>query len=32
MYNLYHLLNHCNQFGGEYLAQTEACIQKIQAV
>lgn len=32
IYNLYHLLNHCNQFGGEYLAQTEACIQKIQAV
>ncbi|WP_434762859.1 fructosamine kinase family protein [Vibrio fortis] len=32
LYNLYHLLNHCNQFGGSYLEQTEAHIQKILAV
>lgn len=31
IYNLYHLLNHCNQFGGQYLSQTEACINRIQA-
>ncbi|KKC99249.1 MULTISPECIES: fructosamine kinase family protein [Photobacterium] len=29
LYNLYHLLNHCNLFGGEYLEQAERCIRKL---
>lgn len=31
IYNLYHILNHCNLFGGDYLAQAEAMIQRIMA-
>ena len=29
IYNLYHLLNHYNQFGGSYLAQCESSISRI---
>ncbi|WP_159656510.1 fructosamine kinase family protein [Vibrio atypicus] len=29
IYNLYHLLNHYNQFGGHYLEQAQKVIQKI---
>ena len=29
IYNLYHLLNHYNQFGGHYLEQSEKMIKKI---
>ncbi|MCL9783298.1 fructosamine kinase family protein [Vibrio sp. S4M6] len=29
IYNLYHVLNHCNQFGGHYLAQAESLIDTI---
>ncbi|WP_459782914.1 fructosamine kinase family protein, partial [Photobacterium sp. R1] len=29
LYNLYHLLNHCNLFGGEYLDQAERCIRRL---
>lgn len=29
IYNLYHLLNHYNQFGGHYLDQCERLINKI---
>lgn len=30
LYNLYHILNHCNLFGGEYLAQAEHIIEKLK--
>ncbi|MGO1298318.1 MAG: fructosamine kinase family protein [Vibrio sp.] len=30
IYNLYHVLNHCYLFGGEYLAQATALIDEIQ--
>ncbi|OAN18116.1 hypothetical protein A3K86_04170 [Photobacterium jeanii] len=29
LYNLYHVLNHCNLFGGEYLRQAEHIINKL---
>ncbi|MCY9843204.1 fructosamine kinase family protein [Vibrio caribbeanicus] len=29
IYNLYHILNHCNQFGGHYLDSSEALIKRI---
>ncbi|MDX1300769.1 fructosamine kinase family protein [Photobacterium sp.] len=29
LYNLYHVLNHCNLFGGDYLAQAEHTIEKL---
>ncbi|AUJ35113.1 fructosamine kinase family protein [Vibrio vulnificus] len=29
IYNLYHILNHCNQFGGHYLEQAQKSIDKI---
>jgi protein-ribulosamine 3-kinase len=29
MYNLYHLLNHLNLFGGGYLAQVEATLRRL---
>ena len=31
IYNLYHLLNHCNLFGGHYLMEAQALIDKIYA-
>jgi fructosamine-3-kinase len=31
IYNLYHLLNHYNQFGGHYLAEAEALIKNIMS-
>ncbi|WP_112479923.1 fructosamine kinase family protein [Vibrio variabilis] len=31
IYNLYHVLNHCNLFGGEYLDQAEKLITTIQS-
>ena len=31
IYNLYHLLNHCNQFGGHYLDEAQKLIDKVQA-
>lgn len=31
IYNLYHLLNHCNLFGGHYLTEAQALIDKIYA-
>ncbi|WP_240205928.1 fructosamine kinase family protein [Vibrio sp. CyArs1] len=31
IYNLYHVLNHCNLFGGSYLDQAEELISTIQA-
>ncbi|EKO3894118.1 fructosamine kinase family protein [Vibrio metschnikovii] len=31
IYNLYHRLNHCNQFGGHYLNQADDTIQRILA-
>jgi fructosamine-3-kinase len=27
LYNLYHLLNHLNLFGGGYLAQVKSCLR-----
>ncbi|CZF79002.1 Fructosamine kinase [Grimontia celer] len=30
LYNLYHMLNHCLLFGGPYLAETEALINKLE--
>ncbi|GHA62685.1 fructosamine kinase family protein [Photobacterium aphoticum] len=30
LYNLYHVLNHCNLFGGSYIAQAEQIIEKLQ--
>ncbi|RQW63595.1 fructosamine kinase family protein [Vibrio viridaestus] len=30
IYNLYHILNHCNCFGGHYLAHAESMIQEIK--
>ncbi|CZF86626.1 fructosamine kinase family protein [Grimontia marina] len=32
LYNLYHMLNHCLLFGGPYLAETEALINKLELV
>lgn len=29
LYNLYHVLNHCNLFGGSYIAQAEHSIEKL---
>jgi fructosamine-3-kinase len=29
LYNLYHLLNHANLFGGSYWHQAEQCIQTL---
>ncbi|EKO3820008.1 fructosamine kinase family protein [Vibrio harveyi] len=29
IYNLYHILNHCNLFGGHYLEQAQSIIKKI---
>ncbi|MDF4600902.1 fructosamine kinase family protein, partial [Vibrio parahaemolyticus] len=29
IYNLYHILNHCNLFGGHYLEQAQLTINKI---
>ncbi|MCW8332961.1 fructosamine kinase family protein [Vibrio sp. SCSIO 43135] len=29
IYNLYHVLNHYNQFGGHYLAEAESMVEKI---
>lgn len=29
IYNLYHILNHCNLFGGHYLEQAQLTIHKI---
>ncbi|MGR5145739.1 fructosamine kinase family protein [Photobacterium alginatilyticum] len=29
LYNLYHVLNHCNLFGGSYIAQAEHSIKKL---
>ncbi|AUI86093.1 hypothetical protein BS333_06680 [Vibrio azureus] len=29
LYNLYHILNHCNLFGGHYFEQAESLIKKI---
>ncbi|NCO45398.1 MAG: fructosamine kinase family protein, partial [Vibrio sp.] len=29
IYNLYHVLNHYNQFGGHYLVEAESLIKKI---
>lgn len=29
IYNLYHVLNHCNLFGGHYLEQAQSIIKKI---
>jgi fructosamine-3-kinase len=31
LYNLYHVLNHLNLFGGAYLAQAEAMIDRLLA-
>lgn len=31
LYNLYHMLNHLNLFGGSYLAQAEALIRRVLA-
>lgn len=31
IYNLYHILNHCNQFGGHYVDDAETLITKIQS-
>ena len=31
LYNLYHLLNHANLFGGSYCAQAQACIDQLLA-
>ncbi|GAL34367.1 ribulosamine/erythrulosamine 3-kinase [Vibrio maritimus] len=31
IYNLYHVLNHCNLFGGEYLDQAEKLITTVQS-
>ncbi|MGF1844232.1 fructosamine kinase family protein [Vibrio clamense] len=31
IYNLYHILNHCNQFGGHYVEQAQLLITKIQS-
>ncbi|NGN96780.1 fructosamine kinase family protein [Grimontia sp. S25] len=32
LYNLYHMLNHCLLFGGPYLAETEALINKLELI
>lgn len=32
LYNLYHILNHCNLFGGHYLDQAQLSINKIISV
>lgn len=29
LYNLYHILNHCNLFGSSYLSQAESMIQRV---
>ncbi|MBE3667821.1 hypothetical protein BOO25_02525 [Vibrio navarrensis] len=29
IYNLYHLLNHCNQFGGHYLEQAQKAVDNV---
>ncbi len=29
LYNLYHILNHCNLFGGEYMGQAQHIIAKL---
>ncbi len=29
LYNLYHILNHCNCFGGSYLSQAETMIERL---
>ncbi len=31
LYNLYHVLNHLNLFGGSYLAQSERVIEELLA-
>lgn len=30
IYNLYHILNHCNCFGGSYLSQAESMIEQVR--
>ena len=30
LYNLYHILNHCNMFGGDYLVHAEQIISKLK--
>jgi protein-ribulosamine 3-kinase len=29
LYNLYHILNHCNLFGGSYAKQAEGMMQRL---
>ena len=29
IYNLYHLLNHANLFGGGYIDQSRTCLQRL---
>ncbi|MFM7314032.1 MAG: fructosamine kinase family protein, partial [Cyanobium sp.] len=31
LYNLYHLLNHANLFGGSYRSQAQACLETLLA-